>query len=393
MSDYRYEHALNLMEAAEEEIVGPVDYRHSFVHMTGLEVFLSEGHTETLCSPAMGYAFAAGTTDGPGMFGFTQGETSGNPFWDKVRDFLSEPTQEEIKCQAPKPILLNTADIDKPYEWDPETVAVQIFRIGNLFILSVPSEFTTMAGRRLRKEIESIIRDSGIIPKDQKIYVTIAGLSNGYSSYVTTFEEYQAQRYEAASTIYGPYTLDAYIQEFSRLARDLVSGNPSDSDPPPADLSDVMIELMPPNRFDRTPVGTSYGDVLTDAQDEVHTIHFSSTRFLPFPHDISECFPFNTYDYISKLQHPFIFCSNLQYFIGDTVVVEFRSANPRNNQRLDGTFLSVQLGVDKVRGLFGGLQMFKTDWQSVAVDGDWETKFHWRNVVDDPLAFGVSGVR
>ena len=85
--------------------------------------------TVTLCSPAMGNSFAAGTTDGPGMFGFTQGTTSGNPFWDKVRDFLSEPTEEEVECQAPKPILLNTGDVAKPYEWDPRIVPVQILKV------------------------------------------------------------------------------------------------------------------------------------------------------------------------------------------------------------------------------------------------------------------------
>jgi hypothetical protein len=42
------------------------------------------------------------------MFNFAQGTTTSNPFWNKVRDFLSEPTQEEMDCQAPKPILLNT---------------------------------------------------------------------------------------------------------------------------------------------------------------------------------------------------------------------------------------------------------------------------------------------
>ena len=44
------------------------------------------------------------------------------------------------------------------------------------------------------------------------VRVVIAGLANTYSSYVTTFEEYGAQRYEGASTIFGPHTLDAYIQ-------------------------------------------------------------------------------------------------------------------------------------------------------------------------------------
>ena len=44
------------------------------------------------------------------------------------------------------------------------------------------------------------------------VVVVIAGLSNTYSSYVATREEYQAQRYEGSSTIFGPHTLDAYIQ-------------------------------------------------------------------------------------------------------------------------------------------------------------------------------------
>ena len=47
----------------------------------------------------------------------------------------------------------------------------------------------------------------------------IAGLSNTYADYVTTKEEYQAQRYEGASTIFGPNTLDAFIHEFKKLAK------------------------------------------------------------------------------------------------------------------------------------------------------------------------------
>ena len=63
-------------------------------------------------------------------------------FWDFVRDLLSEPSQEQIDCHAPKPILLNTGEIDKPYGWQPEIVPVQILRVGQLFILAVPGEFT-----------------------------------------------------------------------------------------------------------------------------------------------------------------------------------------------------------------------------------------------------------
>ena len=49
-------------------------------------------------------------------------------------------------------------------------------------------------------------------PSWGNVTLVIAGLTNTYSSYVTTYEEYQAQRYEGASTIFGPHTLDAYIQ-------------------------------------------------------------------------------------------------------------------------------------------------------------------------------------
>lgn len=118
-------------------------------------------------------------------------------------------------------------DIAVPYQWDPEIVPIQILRVGNVFILAVPAEFTTMAGRRIRNAIKKILVDGNIVGKGQEVHVTIAGLSNTYSSYVVTYEEYQAQRYEAASCIYGPHALDAYIQEFSRLARDLISGQPS----------------------------------------------------------------------------------------------------------------------------------------------------------------------
>jgi hypothetical protein len=44
----------------------------------------------------------------------------------------------------------------------------------------------------------------------------LAGLSNTYTHYITTFEEYEKQRYEAASTIYGPHTLLAYLQQVKR---------------------------------------------------------------------------------------------------------------------------------------------------------------------------------
>lgn len=63
------------------------------------------------CLPAMGYSFAAGTTDGPGSFAFEQGTTTSNPLWNMVRNFLAKPTDEDVRCHAAKPILLATGRV------------------------------------------------------------------------------------------------------------------------------------------------------------------------------------------------------------------------------------------------------------------------------------------
>lgn len=57
-------------------------------------------------------------------------------------------------------------------------------------------EFTTMAGRRLRDAVKSVLTSGG---NGENGHVVIAGLTNTYSQYITTFEEYQVQRYEVSS--------------------------------------------------------------------------------------------------------------------------------------------------------------------------------------------------
>ena len=159
-----------------------------------------------------------------------------------IGGFLSAPDEQQISCQSPKPILLNTGRVKLPYAWDPASVPIAVFRVGKLLILSVPAEFTTMAGRRLRAAVRSIANEFGFDDPE----ITIAGLANSYTHYVTTFEEYEGQRYEAASTLYGPHTLSAYIQEFERITTDLLKGKQSESDKAPRDLSKKQLSLLPP---------------------------------------------------------------------------------------------------------------------------------------------------
>jgi len=153
------------------------------------------------------------------------------------------------------------------------------------------------------------------------VTVVIAGLSNEYADYITTYEEYQVQRYEGGSTVYGPHTLEAYLQIYSGLAKDLATGTQSDPGTPQPDLMAHQISLLPGVIMDEAPLGRSYGQVLKDA--------------------------------------------NPSYAGGDEVSVTFQSANPRNNLRNNGTFLTVEK------------KDANGQWAVVTTDAHWETRFQW----------------
>jgi neutral ceramidase len=112
----QYEVAKNLYDSATTALVGGVDYRHTYVTMPGLVVAKRDGSsgTGTLCDAAMGDSFAAGTIDGPGMFDFTQGNSS-NPLWNILGSVLHQSTPEQKACQHPKPILLPTGSVSIPH--------------------------------------------------------------------------------------------------------------------------------------------------------------------------------------------------------------------------------------------------------------------------------------
>ena len=83
IGDRQFRKAVELFDKASEQLHGKVDYQHTYLDFSNLEVSIpsSEGGPEVVktCPAAMGFAFAAGTTDGPGAFDFTQGD-------DKVTD-------------------------------------------------------------------------------------------------------------------------------------------------------------------------------------------------------------------------------------------------------------------------------------------------------------------
>ncbi|KAG1714295.1 Neutral ceramidase [Nymphon striatum] len=325
IGDRQFKKAMELYKTANKSVSGPVKFIHQYVNMAKQTVALNSTHTAKTCAPAMGVSFAAGTTDGPGAFDFKQGSKSINPLWEFVRDLLKDPSAESIKCQHPKPILLDTGHMTFPYEWDPSTVDTSIIQIGNVVAAAVPGEFTTMSGRRMREAVtETIRRYSNDSQSD--LQVVIAGLSNTYSSYIATFEEYQAQRYEAASTIFGPHTLKAYLQQFSKLAKGMVLGEEMEAGP------------SPPNHL---------------SVAEKYSFHFGV---------VFDGHPFRkSFGYALKDVR-----SGAVYSPNDTVTVTFVSGHPNNNLMTEGTYLTVELFDEKTQ-----------KWNVVATDSNWSTKFKW----------------
>ncbi|KYN38173.1 Neutral ceramidase [Trachymyrmex septentrionalis] len=320
-----YQESMRLWQSNEAmEVIGPVRVVHQYINMPEQSAEFYNETTKKVeqvrgCLPAMGYSFAAGTTDGPGSFAFEQGTTTSNPLWNTARNFLAAPTEDDILCQSPKPILLATGRIKLPYQWQPKIVSTQVAIIGNVVIAGVPGEFTTMSGRRLRESIRKVMSDAS----DDETFVIVAGLCNTYSDYITTPEEYQIQRYEGASTIYGPHTLTIYLKQYQELIKAAIQNKPVSPGPPaPKLLQSNLIILVPPVLYDTPRWGRNFGDVIQQPQ---------------------------------KFALP-----------GDTIIAIFVAGHPRNNLMTESTFLTVErLGDDEV-------------WIPVATDADWETKFQWK---------------
>lgn len=289
-------------------------------------------------------SFAAGTIDGPGEFDFRQGTTTSNRFWNLIRDLVSKPSKEMIECHKPKPILLATGQLNFPYLWQPAIVPTQVFRIGNLFLAGVPGEFTTMSGRRLRHAIRSVFTNqteavdtenqtlrseyiknvlNGDSNMNSDVYVLLSGLSNCYSSYISTFEEYQIQRYEGASTIFGPHTLEAYIQQFVKLSNAIKNNEPINGTLTPPNLLDKQISLRPGVVFDLPYKSKHFGYCIKEPEDS--------------------------------------------YKAGLSAQATFVAGHPKNDILLEGNFMEV-------------LRKEDNEWKVVANDGSIETKFIWEKV-------------
>jgi neutral ceramidase len=309
--------AISALDSGTRLVGGPIDARGMFIDLARTEVqpaFTGDGRVHRT-GPAVGGAAAfAGANDGPAFRAFKQGD---NPLWDRLSRLLYRVRPALADAQAPKGLVVPGGFLNRFIPLAQERVPIQLVRLGPLYLIGIPGEVTIVAGLRLRRTVARIV---GADLED----VLVVGYSNAYIHYITTPEEYDAQRYEGGSTMFGRWELGAFMQAAAQLAEAMADGRPVVAgDPPPALVPPRS--PRPPATPDPAPSGRSVGDVLEE----------------PRP----------------------------SYRIGDQVRAVFVGAHPNNKLRRGDTYLAVERETD------GG-------WERVADDGDWETKLFWARGVE-----------
>jgi hypothetical protein len=237
----QYEKAKELFDSAREVLSGSIDYRHTNVDMSCVEIEKEDGggRVRITWPAALGLSFGAGSREdgvpdpevlldegittknitlteallylaGSPLVGIYTGIPTGQDLLEKsIGSFSRADGIEVIAGHDPKPILFALGARDG---LAPKVLPIQILKIGQLIITGFPGEITTMAGRRLRGAVLD-----ALVQTEAK-HLAMATYANDYSQYVTTKEEYDMQHYEGASTLFGPLTLFAYEQKFRKLA-------------------------------------------------------------------------------------------------------------------------------------------------------------------------------
>jgi len=132
------------------------------------------------------------------------------------------------------------------------------------------------------------------------------------------------QRYEGASTIYGPHTLSAMMDILVGMADAMSKNETVEKGVAPPNLKSKQIALNLPVIYDGTPFGKKFGSAVVQPQSS--------------------------------------------YKPGEVAQAVFWAGNPRNSNPLTTTFMAVEK------------LMNDYTWKIVYKDSNWETKFHWERV-------------
>jgi neutral ceramidase len=218
---------LEAMENANTLINGAIEYRFKTITVSNQEVNNLHGDSVSSCNtqPPLktakkglpGVAVLGGAEDGRSLFyhmGFREGITS-------VKCTPRHGYKQSSIDEALEEIFQINPD-DFPGDWiahiaknvldkgTPKKLPIGVYSLGPLTMATLPGECTVALGHRIS---ETLGQEAG--PEES---VLLIGLANEYLSYFTTPQEYNAQHYEGASTMYGEASGLFLEQELGRLS-------------------------------------------------------------------------------------------------------------------------------------------------------------------------------
>jgi len=237
----RHARALAQERADSVRVQGGLRVRSRYVDFSAAPVaprFTHDGSSRTSTPARLGLSMAEGTAEGPGPLRQVRWATQG------IAQMRSRFQAARGRKQDPKLPFIDLAGgtrgrlaglvpmrrmpaLDETFgwvaramrsggvhegSWVPQTVPLHLIQLGPVAIAAIPFEMTTVAGRRLRQTLRETM------PGVQ--HVVLSPYANAYIGYLTTFEEYQVQHYEAGYTLFGPHTLGALRTALTSIAND-----------------------------------------------------------------------------------------------------------------------------------------------------------------------------
>ncbi|RMG98241.1 MAG: hypothetical protein D6705_06470 [Deltaproteobacteria bacterium] len=176
----------DVVEGPEEgEVTGPFVPHHTVVRLAGRVVETDAGILRTARRPLAGRSQVVGAEDGPTVFR--------NLGW---HEGMALPEGHEAMPGHGRKLPVVWAPLTQvalPPGAVPETVPLTLVEAAGMTFATLPGEFTTILGRRIRREVQ---RRTGTP-------ALLLGLGGEYLGYFTTPEAYDAQHYEGASMMYG----------------------------------------------------------------------------------------------------------------------------------------------------------------------------------------------
>lgn len=174
--------------ASGRSLVGDVTSRFGWVDLPEQRFVDTKGATVTTAARGLpGTATVGGAEDGRTRW-YSRGYVEG-----KVAPHEPLPGHGPKRPAVPKGLLT----LSLPASHVPSQVPIGVYQIGPLVFTTLPGEFTTTMGMRIRG---AVAQAKGMRMDD----VVALGLASGHLEYFTTPEEYELQHYEGSSTFFGP---------------------------------------------------------------------------------------------------------------------------------------------------------------------------------------------